>query len=255
MKLWIQCLKNSDSNFPDVCSSSYPAFPPLSAIAIHNTMWLESHWRNIRQTLLLLFTAALLIGVTMLAVSSNINPVGYFFLGVGGFCLIGYLLSVFAECYVKHQQTQNANLAAPRMQSQAGVNNAYEAPTYEEVMSMPNPTIWTITSNAGTVSSPVGDPPPYSVVIESPALAEAVVETFSVSVASGTRHFSEADAGSRLRLRLVLPPRLQRFSSDIHEVKGAEDSVEPLEPLTPPPAYDSDTEDEVFEETVEPARL
>uniref|UniRef100_A0A7M4EQN2 Transmembrane protein 139 n=1 Tax=Crocodylus porosus TaxID=8502 RepID=A0A7M4EQN2_CROPO len=203
-------------------------------------MWLESHWRNIRQTLLLLFTAALLIGVTMLAVSSNINPVGYFFLGVGGLCLIGYLLSVLAECYVKHQQTQNANLAAPRMQSQAG---------------MPNPTIWTITSNAGTVSSPVGDPPPYSVVIESPALAEAVVETFSVSVASGTRHFSEADAGSRLHLRLVLPPRLQRFASDIHEVKGAEDSVEPLEPLTPPPAYDSDTEDEVFEETVEPARV
>lgn len=115
----LACSKPSLSS-TDVCSSSYPAFPPLSAIAIHNTMWLESHWKNIRQTLLLLFTAALLIGVTMLAVSSNINPVGYFFLGVGGLCLIGYLLSVFAEYYMKHQQTQNANLAAPRMQSQAG---------------------------------------------------------------------------------------------------------------------------------------
>lgn len=83
-------------------------------------MWLEAHWKNIRQALLLLFTAALLIGVTMLAISSNINPVGYFFLGVGGVCLVGYLLSVFAECYLRNQHRHDANETPPSRQSQAG---------------------------------------------------------------------------------------------------------------------------------------
>lgn len=83
-------------------------------------MWAESHWRGIRHALLFVFTTALLIGVTMLAVSSNINPVGFFFLGVGGVCLVGYLLSVFVECFLKHRHPQDTNQAATRRQSQAG---------------------------------------------------------------------------------------------------------------------------------------
>nr|XP_006111435.1 transmembrane protein 139 isoform X2 [Pelodiscus sinensis] len=218
-------------------------------------MWVESHWRGIRQALLFVFTAALLIGVTMLAISSNINPVGFFFLGVGGVCLIGYLLSVFVECFLKQRHVQETTQAATRRQSQAGVNAAYEAPAYEEVVTMtPAPTVWTITSNSGTVSSTVGEPPPYSVVIEPPSMAETGVETFSVSVASGTRRASEADAGSRLHLRLVLPPRMQRFASDIHDVKGAEERLEGLELLTPPPDYESPTDDDVFAEVFQPSR-
>uniref|UniRef100_A0A8C8RZP2 Transmembrane protein 139 n=1 Tax=Pelusios castaneus TaxID=367368 RepID=A0A8C8RZP2_9SAUR len=210
-------------------------------------MWVESHWRGIRQALLFVFTTALLIGVTMLAVSSNINPVGFFFLGVGGLCLIGYLLSVFVECFLKHRHPQDTNQAATRRQSQAGVNATYEAPAYEEVVTS-GPTVWTITSNSGTVSTTVGEPPPYSVVIEPPSLAETGVETFSVSVASGTRRASEADAGSRLHLRLVLPPKMKRVVSDIHDIKGIEERPERLEPLTPPPAYESPTDDDVFVE-------
>ncbi|XP_049680378.1 transmembrane protein 139 [Accipiter gentilis] len=218
-------------------------------------MWLETHWKNIRQALLLLFTAALLIGVTMLAISSNINPVGYFFLGVGGVCLIGYLLSVFVECYLRNQHRHDTNEIPPNRQSQAGVNAAYEAPTYEEVMTMSVPAIWTIASNPGLVPSPLNEPPPYNVVIESSAQEEIMVEALRVSVAADTRHTSETDTGSRMQLQLVLPPRLQRFVSDIHEVKGVEDRLEPLEPLTPPPAYESAINDEVFEEAFQPSSV
>ncbi|CAM9687750.1 unnamed protein product [Bubo scandiacus] len=215
-------------------------------------MWLETHWKNIRQTLLLLFTAALLIGVTMLAISSNINPVGYFFLGVGGVCLIGYLLSVFVECYLRNQHRHDANEIPTNRQSQAGVNTAYEAPTYEEVMTMSVPAIWTIASNPGLVPSPLNEPPPYNAVIESSAQEEIMVEALR---ASDTTHTSETNTGSRMPLQLVLPPRLQRFVSDIHEVKGIEERFEPLEPLTPPPAYESAINDEVFEDAFQPSVL
>uniref|UniRef100_A0A8C0EH65 Transmembrane protein 139 n=1 Tax=Bubo bubo TaxID=30461 RepID=A0A8C0EH65_BUBBB len=215
-------------------------------------MWLETHWKNIRQTLLLLFTAALLIGVTMLAISSNINPVGYFFLGVGGVCLIGYLLSVFVECYLRNQHGHDANEIPTNRQSQAGVNTAYEAPTYEEVMTMSVPAIWTIASNPGLVPSPLNEPPPYNAVIESSAQEEIMVEALR---ASDTTRTCETNTGSRMPLQLVLPPRLQRFVSDIHEVKGIEERFEPLEPLTPPPAYESAINDEVFEDAFQPSVL
>ncbi|XP_068258532.1 transmembrane protein 139 [Nyctibius grandis] len=218
-------------------------------------MWLETHWKNIRQALLLLFTAALLTGVTMLAISSNINPVGYFFLGVGGVCLVGYLLSVFVECYLKNQHRHDANEIPPNRQSEAGVNAAYEAPTYEEVMTMSVPAIWTIASNPGSVPSPLNEPPPYNVAIESSARDEIMVEALRVSAASDTRRTSETDTSSRMQLQLVLPPRLQRFISDIHEVKGIEDRFEPLEPLTPPPGYESAINDEVFEDAFQPSIL
>ncbi|XP_005038460.1 PREDICTED: transmembrane protein 139 [Ficedula albicollis] len=218
-------------------------------------MWLETRWKNIRQTLLLLFTAALLIGVTMLAISSNINPVGYFFLGVGGVCLVGYLLSVFVECYLRNQHRHDANEVPPSRQSHAGVNAAYEAPTYEEVMTMSAPPIWTTTSNPGSVPSPLSEPPPYSVVIESSAQQEMMVEALWGPVPAGTMHTSEADTGSRTQLQLVLPPRLQRFVSDIHEEKDVEERFEPLEPLTPPPAYDTAISDEVFEDAHQPSAL
>ncbi|KGL87080.1 hypothetical protein N301_07454, partial [Charadrius vociferus] len=110
------------------------------------------------------------------------------------------------------------------------------------------PPIWTIASNPGLVPSPLNEPPPYNVVIESAAQEEIMVDALRVSVASDTRHASETDTGSRMQLQLVLPPRLQRFVSDIHEVKGIEDRFEPLEPLTPPPAYESAINDEVFED-------
>ncbi|XP_066031501.1 transmembrane protein 139 [Chamaea fasciata] len=213
-------------------------------------MLLETRWKNIRQTLLLLFTAALLIGVTMLAISSNINPVGYFFLGVGGVCLVGYLLSVFVECYLRNQQRHDANEVPPNRQSQAGVNAAYEAPTYEEVMTMSAPAIWTITSNPGSVPSPLSEPPPYDVVIESSSQQEMMVEALQ-----GPMHTSETDMGSRTQLQLVLPPRLQRFVSDIHEEKDVEERFEPLEPLTPPPAYETAISDEVFEDAHQPSVL
>ncbi|XP_062480029.1 transmembrane protein 139 [Pezoporus occidentalis] len=218
-------------------------------------MWLETQWKNIRQALLLLFTAALLIGVTMLAISSNINPVGYFFLGVGGVCLIGYLLSVFVECYLRNRQRRDANEVSPNRQNQAGVNAAYEAPTYEEVMTMSVPAIWTIASNPGLVPSPLNEPPPYNVVIESSTQEEIMVEALRMSVASDTGRTSETDTGPRMQLQLVLPPRLQRFVSDIHEVKGVEDRFEPLEPLTPPPAYESAVNDDVFEDAFQPSIL
>ncbi|TRZ15336.1 hypothetical protein HGM15179_011718 [Zosterops borbonicus] len=186
----------------------------------------------------------------MLAISSNINPVGYFFLGVGGVCLVGYLLSVFVECYLKNQHRHDANEMPPNRQSQAGVNAAYEAPTYEEVMTMSAPPIWTITSNPGSVPSPLSEPPPYNVVIESSAQQEVMVEGLQ-----GPMHNSETDMGPRTQLQLVMPPRLQRFVSDIHEEKDVEERFEPLEPLTPPPAYETAINDEVFEDAHQPSVL
>ncbi|KFV03564.1 hypothetical protein N340_00034, partial [Tauraco erythrolophus] len=115
-------------------------------------------------------------------------------------------------------------------------------------MTMSVPAIWTIASNPGLVPSPLNEPPPYNVVIQSSAQEEMMVETLRVTVAPDTRHASEPDRGSRVQLQLVLPPRPQRFVSDIHEVKGIEDRFEPLEPLTPPPAYESAINDEVFED-------
>ncbi|XP_053227841.1 uncharacterized protein LOC128405338 [Podarcis raffonei] len=134
-------------------------------------------------------------------------------------------------------------------------NEAYEAPAYEEVVTtgyLSGPTIWTITSSPGT--TPV-EPPPYSVVIEPSAHGETVVEAFSVSVAPGTRRASEADLQSRFRLRLLMPPKLQRFVSDTHELKGVEEPAERPEPLTPPPAYENATVEEVLEEEFQPSRL
>uniref|UniRef100_A0A8D2MEF9 Transmembrane protein 139 n=1 Tax=Zonotrichia albicollis TaxID=44394 RepID=A0A8D2MEF9_ZONAL len=195
-------------------------------------MLLETRWKNIRQTLLLLFTAALLIGVTMLAISSNINPVGYFFLGVGGVCLVGYLLSVFVECYLRNQHRRDANEIPPNR-----VNAAYEAPTYEEVMTMSAP------------------PPPYNVVIESSAQQGMMVEALRGPVPADTVHPSDTDTGSRTQLQLVLPPRLQRFVSDIHEDKDLEERFEPLEPLTPPPPYETAISDEVFADAHQPSVL
>ncbi|XP_060092336.1 transmembrane protein 139 [Heteronotia binoei] len=219
------------------------------------TMLSASHWRSLRQTLLVLFTSALLIGITMLAISSDINPVGFFFLAVGGLCLVGYLVSLLVEYYLTPENPTDENRSASRRQSQAGDNEAYEAPTYEEVVGTSQasvPTVWTITSGTATTQ---GDPPPYSVVIEPPTHSETVVEAFRVSVAPGTRRASEADMHSKLRLRLVLPPRLQRFVSENQELKGPEVPPERLEPLTPPPAYDNVAGDEVFEEATEPTRL
>ncbi|KFZ61936.1 hypothetical protein N321_02731, partial [Antrostomus carolinensis] len=115
-------------------------------------------------------------------------------------------------------------------------------------MSMSVPAIWTITSNPGLVPPPLNEPPPYNAVMESSAQEEIMVEGLRVSVTPDTRSTSETDTGSRMQLQLVLPPRLQRFVSDIHEVKGIEDRFEPLEPLTPPPAYESAINDEVFED-------
>ncbi|XP_053156412.1 transmembrane protein 139 [Hemicordylus capensis] len=216
----------------------------------------EFQWRSLRQTLLVLFTATLLIGITMLAISSDVNAVGYFFLGVGGLCFLGYLFSVAVEHYQKRQNPTEGNNTASRRQSQTGRDNAaYEAPAYDEVAAtgyVSTPTVWTITSSPGSSQA---EPPPYSVVIEPPAHGETVVEAFSVSVAPGTRRASEADLHSKLRLRLVLPPRLQRFVSDTHELKGTEEQPERLEPLTPPPAYEHVTGEEVFEEAFQPTRL
>lgn len=135
------------------------------------------------------------------------------------------------------------------------VNAAYEAPTYEEVMTMSVPAIWTIASNPSLVPSPLSEPPPYNVVIESSIQEEMMVEALRVSVAPDPRCTSETDTGSRMQLQLVLPPRLQRFVSDIHEVKGVADTFEPLEPLTPPPAYESADNDDVFEDAFQPSIL
>ncbi|XP_063150782.1 transmembrane protein 139 [Candoia aspera] len=215
-----------------------------------------SHWRSLRQTLLVLFSATLLIGITMLAISSEINPIGVFFLVAGGLCLVGYLISVAAEQWLKHQNAGEEAQEAPRTQSQVGGNTTYEAPTYDEVvatgyLSDSVPTIWTITSSPGTTQ---GDPPPYSVVIEPPVHGETVVEAFTVSMAPSTRRASEADLHSKLHLRLILPPKLKRFVSDTHELKGSEERLERLEPLTPPPAYENVTSDEVFEGQFQPSK-
>nr|XP_020671271.1 transmembrane protein 139 [Pogona vitticeps]XP_020671272.1 transmembrane protein 139 [Pogona vitticeps] len=217
----------------------------------------EAKWKSLRHTLLVLFTATVLIGVTLLALSSNMNPVGFFFIAVAALCLIGYLISVAVQQYLKHQNPVEENQAAQRRQSQGRDNAAYEAPAYEEVvatgyLSESAPTIWTITSSPGTT---LGEPPPYSVVIEPPAHGETVVGSFSVSVAPGARRASEADLHSKVHLRLVLPPRLQRVVSDTHELKRIEDRPERIEPLTPPPAYENATEDEVFEEDFQPSRV
>ncbi|KFO80446.1 hypothetical protein N303_15766, partial [Cuculus canorus] len=117
-------------------------------------------------------------------------------------------------------------------------------------MTMSAPPIWTIASNPALVPSPLplNEPPPYSAVMESSAQEEIRVDALRVSESSDTRHAQETDTGSRMPLQLVLPPRLQRFVSDIHEVKGIEDRFEPLEPLTPPPAYESGINGEVFED-------
>lgn len=80
----------------------------------------ESHWKSLRQTLLVLFASMLLIGVTMLAISSDINPVGFFFLTVGGVCLVGYLISLVAEHWLKRHHPTDENSAAPRSHVEAG---------------------------------------------------------------------------------------------------------------------------------------
>lgn len=80
----------------------------------------ESHWRSLRHTLLVLFSATLLIGITMLAISSEINPIGVFFLVAGGLCLVGYLISVAAEQCLKHQNAEEETQAAPGRQNHDG---------------------------------------------------------------------------------------------------------------------------------------
>lgn len=73
------------------------------------------------------------------------------------------------------------------------------------------PAIWTIASNPGSVPSPLSEPPPYNVAIESPAQEETVMETLRVSVAPDTRSTSETDTGSRMHLQLALPPKIANY--------------------------------------------
>lgn len=80
----------------------------------------ESRWRGLRHTLLVLFSATLLIGITMLAISTEISPIGVFFLVAGGLCLVGYLISVAAEQCLKHQNAGEETQAAPRRQNHNG---------------------------------------------------------------------------------------------------------------------------------------
>nr|XP_056704020.1 transmembrane protein 139-like [Euleptes europaea] len=195
-----------------------------------------SHWRSLRPILLVLFTSTTLTGITMLAISSVTNPVAFCLLAVGGFCLVIYLVSLVVEYFLKPEDTLTEQMSQARA-TKGRDNEAHEAPTYEEVVGttqVPVSTVWTITS--GTATSP-GDPPPYSVVIEPPTHSETIAEASSVSVAPGAHCASEADMHNKLRLRLVLPPRLQRFVSEDPDLKGTEEHVDRLEPLTPPPSY------------------
>ncbi|XP_029437239.1 uncharacterized protein LOC115078466 [Rhinatrema bivittatum] len=223
----------------------------------------------IKKTVVTAGMAMIVIGVVLVALSENILPIGVFFLLTGSVAVLSFLMSTLVKC-IKMPANQSAatteGQAGPREGHQEGTLSIYEVPTYEEVVApdfRPPLGIWIISPSLQP--PPLGEPPPYSVVADesiSPNPGEtAIVQTRlpagrdhdGVAEEQDVRMAHEATTDPSLPLRIIMPPKLQRFKSDIHEVKGGQEVAVHLEPLTPPPTYHNALEDEVFEEAFQAA--
>lgn len=58
---------------------------------------------RLEKPLLLLCCASFLLGLALLGIKTDITPVAYFFLTLGGFFLFAYLLVRFLECGLRSQ--------------------------------------------------------------------------------------------------------------------------------------------------------
>ncbi|XP_023439147.1 transmembrane protein 139 [Dasypus novemcinctus] len=183
-------------------------------------------WGRLEKPIFFLCCASFLLGLLLLSIRSDIAPVAYFFLTLGGFFLIACLLACFLERRRHSMQTEN-----PGSSGNARDNEAFEMPTYVEA----------VMQESQCRPQELDDPPPYSSVIPprleegEPSLPEeprrARRERQGGSEGSMNQKGSPGRAPISLRLRgqraMSTDPNLQSLG------------VPPkLEPLTPPPAYD-----------------
>ncbi|XP_043823733.1 glutathione S-transferase kappa 1-like isoform X1 [Dromiciops gliroides] len=179
-------------------------------------------WGRLVKPLGLLCCSAILLGFVLLGQHSNIKPVAYLCLALGGLLLFICLLSCFKEWGLQAIRTDTSGVL-----SSGQDNAAFEVPNYEEA----------VVSTQGP-NSDLGEPPPYNTVIPSPlqegesnhlaGLTGARTERRGRS--EGTMTQTEGSLGTPINLRL-------RGHLMLSETPPSQ-SLPRLEPLTPPPAYE-----------------
>ncbi|XP_036616916.1 transmembrane protein 139 [Trichosurus vulpecula] len=171
--------------------------------------------------LILLCCASIFLGLTLLGLPSNIRPLAYFLLALGGLFFLICLLFCFVEWGVQAVQTDTTEAS-----SSARDNAAFEVPSYEEA-----------TVSTQGPNSDLGEPPPYSTVISSQLQEEASnhlpgltgARTGRRGRSDGTMTHTEG-LGTSINLQLQEHP----IGSETPPLQ----SLPPVEPLTPPPEYE-----------------
>ncbi|XP_020853587.1 transmembrane protein 139 isoform X2 [Phascolarctos cinereus] len=177
-------------------------------------------WKKLVKILTFLCCASTLLGFTLLGLQTDIRPVAYFFLSLGGLLLLICLLFCFKEWGLQAMSTDTSGAS-----SSARDNAAFEVPSYEEA----------VVSTQGP-NSDLGEPPPYSSVIPS-SLQEEEPNHLAVlpgalrrGRSEGTMTQTEGSLGNPIGLRLQ--------GHLIESETPPQQSLPRLEPLTPPPEYE-----------------
>ncbi|XP_003929856.1 transmembrane protein 139 isoform X3 [Saimiri boliviensis] len=187
---------------------------------------------RLEKPLLLLCCASFLLGLALLGVQPDISPIAYFFLTLGGFFFVAYLLVRFLECGLRFQ-LQSMQTESPGPSGNARDNEAFEVPVYEEAV---------VVLESQCHPQQLDQPPPYSTVVIPPAPEEgqpshpegsrrARLERRMASEGSMAQEGSPGRTPISLRLR---GPRAVSTAPDLQSLG----ELPRLEPLTPPPAYD-----------------
>ncbi|EAW51871.1 transmembrane protein 139 [Homo sapiens] len=188
---------------------------------------------RLEKPLLLLCCASFLLGLALLGIKTDITPVAYFFLTLGGFFLFAYLLVRFLEWGLR-SQLQSMQTESPGPSGNARDNEAFEVPVYEEAV---------VGLESQCRPQELDQPPPYSTVVIPPAPEEEqpshpegsrrakLEQRRMASEGSMAQEGSPGRAPINLRLR---GPRAVSTAPDLQSLAA----VPTLEPLTPPPAYD-----------------
>ncbi|XP_072508589.1 transmembrane protein 139 [Notamacropus eugenii] len=179
-------------------------------------------WRKLVKPLILLCCSFILLGLALVGLQPTIKPIAYFFLTLGGLLLLICFLFCFVEWRLQTVQTDTTGAL-----SSARDNAAFEVPSYEEAAVSPQ-----------GPNSDLGEPPPYSTVIPSQLQEEASNHLEGLTGATIERRGRSEGTMTQTEGSLGTPINLQLPGHQIRSDTPPLQSLPPLEPLTPPPAYE-----------------
>ncbi|XP_051856120.1 transmembrane protein 139 [Antechinus flavipes] len=171
--------------------------------------------------LTLLCCASILLGFILMGLQPDIKPVAYFFLSLGGLFL---LICLF--CFIEWG-FQAIRTNTTRALNSARDNAAFEIPSYEEAVVSPQ-----------DPNSNLGEPPPYSTVIPSQLQEEESNHVAGLTGARRERRGRSEGTATQTGGSLITPVNLHLQGHIIGSTEPPLQNPAPLEPLTPPPAYE-----------------